>query len=148
MEKAEKSKGEEKRVNEKVQILLFSVGDCVYGIEVSSVRKVIEPGPITRLSHTTPHILGVTKADGKIYIVMDLRSKFGIKTVKPAAMTAAILLACEDLDLCILVDQVLSVEEINGWEEVSGQDECITGTIQMKGENIWLVTAERLTLKP
>jgi purine-binding chemotaxis protein CheW len=60
------------------QLVLFLVGDVLYGLPIERVREVINPQPVVSLPHSPPAIGGVTDYRGEVVPVLDLRVRFGV----------------------------------------------------------------------
>lgn len=93
--------------------LTLAVNGCVYAIKIPFVQKIAQISSISPLPHMAPHILGVTQADGKVYTVVDLRILFGEGLETAPLPSAAILLIYQGAQICAVVDNVLSVTDIN-----------------------------------
>ncbi len=84
---------------EKSQYLTLRLGDEVYGVDVFSVREVLELGKITRVPRAARYMRGVINVRGSVVPVIDLRTKFGM----PATV--------KDIDTCIIVLELLAEGE-------------------------------------
>lgn len=57
------------------QILVFSVANEEMGVDISCVREVLRPQPITPLPKTPPFVEGIINLRGHIVALIDLRKK-------------------------------------------------------------------------
>lgn len=57
--------------------LFFSLDEQEYGIEIFSVKEVIQMLPVRTIPQTPPFVRGVINLRGKVIPVLDLRIKFG-----------------------------------------------------------------------
>src|ERR1700704_4774848 len=60
------------------QLVLFGVGNVVYGLPIDRVREVVNPQTVVDLPHPPPAVVGVTDHRGEVVPVIDLRSRFGL----------------------------------------------------------------------
>lgn len=69
---AEKDKGE------KVQLVVFRVGDEAYGLPIDQVKEVVHTPRMAKMPRTPDHLKGVANIRGRILPIMDLKEKFGL----------------------------------------------------------------------
>lgn len=73
------------------QFLTFNLGNEEYGIEILKVQEIRSWGPVTKIPNTPDYILGVVNLRGAIIPVLDLRIRFGLKSVAYTATTVIIV---------------------------------------------------------
>ena len=99
------------------QFLTFELADELYGIEVRSIREILELQRITRIPQSEEYLLGVMNVRGRVVPVVDLRIKFGLAPIETTVENAIIVLevATEGRDslIGVLVDTVDQVIEIS-----------------------------------
>jgi purine-binding chemotaxis protein CheW len=95
-----------------IKYLCFGLGQEEFGIPLLSVKEVLAIPEITPIPQTPPHFLGIINLRGNVISIMDLRSKFGIKTTS-AEETTVVILDFGDYQLGIVVDRVDSVLSID-----------------------------------
>jgi purine-binding chemotaxis protein CheW len=66
------------------QLVLFGVGNVVYGLPIERVREVVNPQPIIELPHAPAAVVGVADHRGEVVPVIDLRARFGLPAVEDA----------------------------------------------------------------
>jgi purine-binding chemotaxis protein CheW len=92
------------------QYLTFELAEETYGIEVTTIREILEVQMITRVPRTAPYLLGVMNVRGRVVPVLDLRQKFGLEKVDLTADSAIIVLEVNeektDSLIGLLVDSV------------------------------------------
>jgi len=64
------------------QLVTFRVANEEYGISIMDVQEIIRVPEITKVPHAPPGLEGVTSLRNRVLPVMDLRTKFGIRTLK------------------------------------------------------------------
>ncbi len=85
---------EEMNTASSCQYVTFSLGEELFGVEVSRTREILSLTPVTKVPQTPEYLLGVINLRGKVVPVVDMRLKFGL----PAAV--------ETEDTCIIVVEV------------------------------------------
>ena len=97
-----------------MQIIVFKVGEEVYGADVSYIKGIEKMLPIVRVPTSVPHVLGVVNLRGKVLPVLSLQSKFGVGTGKDITDNSRFLIVSyDDMDVALLVDDVSEIETIN-----------------------------------
>ncbi len=96
--------------------MTFKLADAEYGIEILSVREIIELMDITRVPRTPPFIRGVINLRGKVHAVIDLRLKFGMDAAEPTDQTVIIVVqqvvAGQNITMGVMVDEVVEVLDV------------------------------------
>lgn len=76
------------------QYVTFSLGEELFGVEVTRTREILSVTPVTRVPQTPEYLLGVINLRGQVVPVVDMRLKLGL----PAGE--------ETEDTCIIVVEV------------------------------------------
>ncbi len=76
------------------QFVTFSLGEELFGVEVSRTREILSLTPMTKVPQTPGYLLGVINLRGQVVPVVDMRLKLGL----PAGV--------ETEDTCIIVVEV------------------------------------------
>ena len=95
-----------------VQIIIFSVGNEDYGLEIEKVQEVIRMRTIKHLPHTPDFILGVMNLRGNIIPVVGLREKFGMPAVDYTEFTRVIVVKHKGKLVGMVVDEVNRVVNV------------------------------------
>jgi purine-binding chemotaxis protein CheW len=97
------------------QYLTFDLAEETYGIEVTTIREILEVQTITRVPRTADYLLGVMNVRGRVVPVVDLRQKFELEKVDQTVDSAIIVLEVQqgssDTLIGLLVDSVDEVLE-------------------------------------
>ena len=98
--------------------LTFALANEEYGLEILKVREIIGYMDITAVPQTPEHVKGVINLRGQVIPVVDLRSKFGMKTTEVTDQTCIIVVetyrgSC-NCSTGIVVDYVQEVFDIAG----------------------------------
>ena len=128
--------------------LIFLVNNRLYAVRTSYILEIVEIERITALPHTAPYVLGVTKIRDTIYSVMDLRIRFDARTEdrSPTRPAVAIVLTYSGAKMCIVVDKVIAVVDI---DVTKASDPAIAshhigGVAQVNGMKVALLSVECL----
>ncbi len=81
------------------QYLTFSLGSELFGINIDSVREIVEVPNITRIPRTLRFMRGVINLRGHAVPVVDLRHKFGMPPTEPG------------VDTCVIISEVILDDE-------------------------------------
>lgn len=96
-----------------MQIIVFKVGEEVYGADVKYIKGIEKMLPIVRVPTSVPHVLGVVNLRGKVFPVLSLQSKFGIGSGKDITEDSRLLIVSyDDMDVALFVDEVSEIETI------------------------------------
>ena len=74
------------------QYVTFSLGDELFGVEVSRTREILSLTPVTKVPQTPEYLLGVINLRGQVVPVVDMRLKLGLSA------------GADTEDTCIIVE--------------------------------------------
>ena len=104
------------KIEQNTQYLTFELAEESYGIEVKSIREILEMQRITSVPRTAGYLLGVMNVRGRVVPVVDLRLKFGLIKAEETVDSAIIVLELTDNGtetlMGLLVDGVNEVLEL------------------------------------
>jgi len=100
------------RVSQESRFLQFSLGHEVYAVPLLNVKEVIAFPEVTPIPSMPSHFLGIMNLRGKIISIIDLRTKFGIKS-EPGSETVVIICDLGAVCLGVVVNSVNSVLTLN-----------------------------------
>lgn len=107
---------EEKNSTETIgisQVLTFKLAEEVYGVDIMSVREVLDFSGVTKVPHTPAYMVGVINLRGNVVPVVDLKLKFGIGATENTVNTCIIIVEVEiDGESTILGALADSVQEV------------------------------------
>ncbi|MBK8258387.1 MAG: purine-binding chemotaxis protein CheW [Polyangiaceae bacterium] len=104
------------RTDPQKSLVGFVVGDVFYAIDISVVREIVNPLPITPLPHTPVEVAGVADHRGEVVPVIDLRVRFGLPPTTPSRSTKWILVDGGSNPIGLVVDAVTEVFGTAGGE--------------------------------
>lgn len=93
-----------------VEVLFYSIGETIYGIEISYINEIIGIERITKVPKIPDHIKGVINLRGKVIPVISIRKRFGLEEIPYDDRTCIIVIEYDDGNqVGIIVDRVQEV---------------------------------------
>jgi purine-binding chemotaxis protein CheW len=125
-----------------IQVLIFTLGDELFAIDLFDVREVVECTTITRLPNVPPYVRGIIDLRGEITTIIDLKHRLQIAASgKEAREISRIVImdsAITRSKTGILVDDIISVSTFEGDQvdrssaSVSKDETAVVGIIKQK----------------
>jgi purine-binding chemotaxis protein CheW len=141
----------EQIVAEVKQLISFTVGAEEYGIELLRVKEVIRMRQITWLPKAPACVKGIINLRGDVIPIVDLRDRFGLKSIEHTAMTRVIVVEVDGRHVGMTVDsasQVVRVpaDQFDPPPPMMGEAarDFITGVGKIDGKLIIMIDAERI----
>jgi purine-binding chemotaxis protein CheW len=103
---------ERKDIVEEIKVIVFSLVDEEYGVEVSQVRSIEKMQNITRVPRTPDFVKGVINLRGVVTPVIDLKTRFNLGAEEYTDSTRIIIVAVEDMEVGLIVDAANDVIDI------------------------------------
>ncbi len=124
--------------------LTFVLADEFYGLEILTVREIIQMCKITPVPRTPEYVKGVINLRGMVIPIIDLRRQFGLAEKEYTDRTCIIVVKLGGREVGLIVDEVWEVLDIAG-EDIEPTPELGTG---VDTEFILGIskTAERVTI--
>lgn len=137
------------------QVLTFSLGGEVYGIDILRVKEIRGWSPVTRIPQSPDAVLGVLNLRGLIVPIVDLRVRFALASAQFTPLTVIIVLSLHteagQRECGIVVDNVndvvdVATETIRPSPELGGarNSEFIEGIATHDEQMLILLNAENL----
>jgi purine-binding chemotaxis protein CheW len=99
------------------QLLTFSVGQQLFGVEIHVIKEIIQFGAVTRVPMVPDYIRGVLNLRGAVVPVVDLLARFGNAAAVPGKRACIVIIEVAQeaarQDVGILVDSVSEVLEVD-----------------------------------
>ncbi len=99
-----------------IQYLTFKVGNEMYGVDINSVKEVIEYTKVFPIPRVPSYIRGVTNLRGEVIPVIDLNSRFYGQASEVTILTGIVFIEVEYkgkvVMLGIIIDEVDAVTKI------------------------------------
>jgi purine-binding chemotaxis protein CheW len=100
------------------QFLTFSLGEEVFGMDIRTVREIIQVGPMTTVPLMPAFVRGIINLRGAVVPVIDLHVRFGRTPARVTKKTCIVIFdaqrGSERVELGLLVDAVSEVIDIAG----------------------------------
>jgi purine-binding chemotaxis protein CheW len=104
-------------MGEELKVILFTLADEHYGVEVDKVRTIERMMPLTRVPKTPPFVKGVINLRGVVIPVIDLRGRFNLPESDYTDNTRIIIVAVKDaskqMEVGLIVDSANDVIDID-----------------------------------
>ena len=98
------------------QYVTFSLGDELFGVEVTKTREILSLTPVTKVPQTPDYLLGVINLRGQVVPVVDMRLKLGLPAGDETEDTCIIVVDVqvdgETITVGALADAVREVMDI------------------------------------
>jgi purine-binding chemotaxis protein CheW len=96
------------------QLVVFTLGNQEYGVDIGTVREIIMMQAVTKLPRTATFIIGLINLRGKVIPIVDLCQKFNVesaesKTDEEMSERRIIVVDIKGQDIGVAVDTVTEV---------------------------------------
>ncbi|MFA5363062.1 MAG: chemotaxis protein CheW [Candidatus Omnitrophota bacterium] len=91
------------------QLVVFTIGDEEFGVDIRQVREIVRLVAITFLPKAPSFIEGVVNLRGQVLAVIDLAKRLGIKSKERGETTRIIVVEVADNTVGMTVDSVSEV---------------------------------------
>lgn len=133
------------------QILIFTIGEEAYGIDIKKVQEIRGKEAITAIPGTHAYQKGIINLRGEIVPIIDLRIKFQISDGTFDNLTTFIIVSIQQRLVGIIVDRVsdvvtLTPDQIKPMSKSAGQlsKNSITGIATLEDRLIILLDIDEL----
>jgi len=109
---------EEKKLENLVQFLSFTLGDEEYGVDILRVQEIRSWEPVSRIPNVPSYEKGVVNLRGAIVPIVDLRERFGLGHLEYTPLTVVVVLQTQTETghtriMGVVVDSVSDVVDID-----------------------------------
>lgn len=127
-----------------LQLIAFSIGEQIYGVEITTVREIRAWNGATPLPNTREFVRGVINLRGTIVPIFDLRARFGDGKTEPTKNHVVVVMSVGDKWVGLLVDAVsdiltVSRDDIHNVPENNGDAELLNGIITHDSRMVGLI---------
>jgi purine-binding chemotaxis protein CheW len=104
----------ENEVHEDVeeQLVVFTLGNELYGVNIEAVNTIIRIPEITQVPHTPDYVDGVMNLRGVIVPVIDLRRRFTLPTTETTKASRIIVVEEQGMLVGMVVDTVVETRRL------------------------------------
>jgi len=137
------------------QYLTFMLSEKIYGLDILSIKEIIEYGELTEVPMTPDFISGVINLRGSVVPVIDLLQRFSGEATEQTKRTSIVILEIENDDLKIeigitvdIVNEVLDIysSDIEPPPDLGNQiqTDFISGMARVDGKFLVLLNIENI----
>ncbi|MCL6456761.1 MAG: chemotaxis protein CheW [Gorillibacterium sp.] len=113
-------------MSEEIKVIVFSLGNEEYGVEVEKVKTIERVQHLTRVPKTPTFVKGVMNLRGIVVPVIDLRGRFSLEETGYTESTRIIVVSVDELEVGMLVDSANDVIDVNT-DTISDPPEIVGG---------------------
>lgn len=141
-----KSNGEE------IEVLSFTIGKSIYGINVEKVQEIIPYQKVQKIPCSHPSVLGVFMPRKKAIAAIDLANCLGMEPVDESEEAKPLFLICHfnNTDIAFLIKEVIAINRISKTEIIIpnrallGENSSVSGIIKVGDELVSILDFEKL----
>lgn len=136
-----------------MQLIAFSIGAQIYGVEITTVREIRAWNGATSLPNTREYVVGVINLRGTIVPIFDLRARFGEGRTSPTKNHVVVVMSVGEKWVGILVDAVSDIltvarNDIHAVPEGNSNDlELLNGIVTHDGQMVGLIDLQAVVGK-
>ncbi|OGX24403.1 MAG: chemotaxis protein CheW [Omnitrophica WOR_2 bacterium RIFCSPHIGHO2_02_FULL_45_21] len=142
----------DKEKRKEYQLVVFTIGDEEFGVEISQVREIVRLIAITYLPKAPVFIEGVVNLRGQVVAVIDLAKRLNIPSKPRGNNTRIIIVEVAGMTMGMVVDSVsevlrLSSENIEGVPsviETEVEEHFISGVGKLQDRLLVLLDLEKI----
>ena len=145
---------EQKKVGERIQLIVFKLGDEEYALPIDDIKEVVITPGIAKIPQTPDYIKGVANIRGNIIAIMDMEERLGlVKEEKDLNGSYTLVISGEKFKVGVIVMEVPNTlntysSEIDTTSNImqfsSLERECITGVVKVDTRLIMMVDIFKL----
>lgn len=134
-----------------IEIMEFTVGDSVFGINVAKVREIMMPFPVTPMPHAHMSVEGVFKPRDIVITVVDLPKYLGFTDADSSGKDLFIHTNFNQMHVAFRVHTVVGIDRIS-WQAIQKPDKVIygsgdgvvTGLAECQGKLVTILDFEKI----
>jgi len=99
---------------DRLQIVVFKLGNEEYGLHIDQIKEVVITPTITKMPQTPEYVKGVANIRGNVIAIFDLEDRFNLtRTIKQKGSKYTLVVESEDVKLGLLVTEVPNTVSVN-----------------------------------
>lgn len=142
----------DKEKSKEYQLVVFSIGNEEFGVDIAQVREIVRLISITYLPKAPAFIEGVVNLRGQVVAVIDLAKRLSITGAARGESTRIIVVEFDGLTMGMIVDSVSevlrlsseSVEDVPSVIETEVQEHFISGVGKLKDRLLVLLNLKQV----
>jgi purine-binding chemotaxis protein CheW len=138
-------------MDKELQVVGFRIGRETFGLPISIVREIVRVPEITAVPNAPDYIEGVINLRGRIIPIVDLRKRFGQKSIEASKKNRIVVVELGSRAFGLIVhsaSEVLRIapseieEPTNVFQE--GELDFVTGVGKLKGRLVILLDVSKI----
>ena len=133
------------------QVVIFRLAESSYAVEISAVREIIRPQPVTVVPQAPPFVVGVINLRSSIVPVLDLRRRCGLPSAEQTRDSRVVVVQVGDQSVGLQVDSVSEVislppdcvEPAAGLIRGAAQEQLLRGVARLEDRLVMLLDLSR-----
>lgn len=134
-----------------LEILEFTIGDNIFGINVAKVRELIQYSPVQPIPRSQMYVEGIFCPRNEVYTVINLASYLGLPPSEDQSQDMFIVTSFNKVGVAFHVHKVRDISRYS-WENVErpssslfgGEEGIVTGIVKSKGTIISIIDFEKI----
>ncbi|OIJ11174.1 chemotaxis protein CheV [Anaerobacillus alkalilacustris] len=133
-----------------LEVIVFSIGQGVFGINVMKVREIINPLPVTKMPNGHPNVEGIIRLRDEVLPVVNLAKVIGFPPSESPEQDKLIVAELNKMKVAFHVHNVSRIHRIS-WEQIEkptklsqGLEGSTIGVIKMEDNMILLLDYEKI----
>ncbi|MGM0873392.1 MAG: chemotaxis protein [Bacillota bacterium] len=135
-----------------LEIVEFSVGQNMFGINVIKVKEIIQPIKVTKIPHSHPNVEGIIDIRGEILPVVNVAKALGFGPSDEPSYGKFIVTEFNKTKVVFHVHSVTQIHRIS-WDKIEkpsgidqGLESHITGVVKIKDNMVLLLDFEKIVV--
>ncbi|WP_078428460.1 chemotaxis protein [Alkalihalobacterium alkalinitrilicum] len=135
-----------------LEIIVFSIDDGTFGINVLKVREIINPLPVVKVPNSHPHVEGIIRLRDEVITVVDLAGVLGFPLSQDSEKDKFIVAELNQMKVAFHVHTVSRIHRIS-WEQIEkptelsqGLEASTIGVVKMEDQMILLLDYEKIVM--
>ena len=133
------------------QLVVFTLNDGAYGVDIGTVREIIRMQEITQIPKTPPYVEGVINLRGRVIPVLNLRERFGMEAGEESLAKRIVVVDTGEQSMGFVVDAVSEVLRVPRTAVepppsvvTSADSDYVVGIVKLPDRLISLLDLERM----
>lgn len=139
------------RTGQTRQLVVFSIADEVYAVDIHQVKEIIRVPEITRVPRTPDFVEGVVNLRGSVIPVIDLRKRLGFEAGEAGRDQRIVVMEMGEQTVGMIVDSVSEVLQVDVEDieppspyVLSVDSQYIVGIAKVEDRLVILLDADRV----
>ncbi len=109
-----------------IEVMQFTINDCLYGINVAKVKEIIVSAPVKHMPHAHPAVEGIFKPRDLVITVVDLPRYLLDAPGEKGPKDLFIVTNFNKMNIAFRVHTVVGISRIS-WKDIQKPDKTVSG---------------------